>query len=81
MDGLQRTVGQIISSMAGALLAALSIAALIYLCYRYADRIERAFGERGSDALGRLFAFILICIGIQILWVGFAELWGTLPPR
>ena len=81
VDGLQRTVGQIISSMAGALLAALSIAALIYLCYRYADRIERAFGERGSDALGRLFAFILICIGIQILWVGFAELWGTLPPR
>jgi small neutral amino acid transporter SnatA (MarC family) len=31
--------------------------------------------------LGRLFAFILICIGIQILWTGFAELLATLPPR
>jgi multiple antibiotic resistance protein len=67
--------------MFGALLASLGIAALVYLCYRFADRIEGALGERASDALGRLFAFILICIGIQILWTGFAELWGTLPPH
>jgi hypothetical protein len=35
----------------------------------------------GPDALRRLFAFILICIGIRILGAGFAELWSTLPPR
>jgi len=69
------------SAMLGGLIAVLGIATLVYLCYRFADRIEDALGERGSDALGRLFAFILICIGIQILWIGFAELWGTLPPR
>jgi multiple antibiotic resistance protein len=67
--------------MIGGLLAVLGIATLVYLCYRFADRIEDALGERGSDALGRLFAFILICIGIQILWTGFAELLATLPPR
>jgi multiple antibiotic resistance protein len=72
---------KLVSAMAGAALAALGIAALVYVCYRYADRIERALGERGSDALGRLFAFILICIGVQVLWTGFAELWGTLPQR
>jgi multiple antibiotic resistance protein len=73
--------GEMIGAMLGAALAALGIAALVYVCYRYADRIEDALGERGSDALGRLFAFILICIGVQILWTGFAELWSTLPPR
>jgi len=69
------------SAMVGGLLAVLGIATLVYLCYRFADRIEGALGERGSDALGRLFAFILICIGIQILWTGFAELLASLPPR
>lgn len=76
-----QAASQLIGPMAGAALAALSIAALVYVCYRFADRIESALGERGSDALGRLFAFFLICIGIQVLWTGFAELWATLPPR
>lgn len=72
-------VARLISSMAGALLAVLSICVLVYVCYRFADRIQNALGESGSDALGRLFAFILICIGIQVLWTGFAELWSSLP--
>jgi len=71
----------IFSAIFGAAIATLGIAVLVYLCYRFADRIQKALGESGSDALGRLFAFILICIGIQILWTGFAELWITLPPR
>jgi multiple antibiotic resistance protein len=75
------SAAQVASAMVGGLLAVLGIATLVYLCYRFADRIEDALGERGSDALGRLFAFILICIGIQILWTGFAELLATLPPR
>jgi multiple antibiotic resistance protein len=70
---------QIVAAMVGALLAALAIAALVYVCYRFADRIQHALGESGSDAMGRLFAFILVCIGIQILWTGFAELWTSLP--
>jgi multiple antibiotic resistance protein len=52
---------------------------LIYFCYRFADRLQLVLGESGSDALGRLFAFILICLGIQIFWTGFAELWTSLP--
>src|SRR5262245_43344937 len=71
----------VLSGMLGALLAALAITALVYVCYRFADRLEMALGQHGSDALGRLFAFILICIGIQILWTGLAELWTSLPPR
>jgi multiple antibiotic resistance protein len=72
---------QLVGSALGALAAIVLIAALVYVCYRYADRIQEALGDSGSDALGRLFAFILICIGIQILWTGFAGLWVSLPPR
>jgi multiple antibiotic resistance protein len=72
---------QLVGSALGALAAIVLIAALVYVCYRYADRIQEALGDSGSDALGRLFAFILICIGIQILWTGFAGLWMSLPPR
>jgi multiple antibiotic resistance protein len=67
--------------MLGALAGSAAVSASIFLCYRYADRIEGALGQTGSDALSRLFAFILICIGVQLLWGGFAELWSGLPPQ
>jgi multiple antibiotic resistance protein len=66
--------------MLGALAASVTISVAIYLCYRYADRIEGRLGRTGSEALSRLFAFILVCIGVQILWNGISELWGSLPP-
>ena len=62
----------------GALAASAAIAMSIFLCYRYADRIEGALGQTGSDVLSRLFAFILVCIGIQLVWNGVAELVGSL---
>lgn len=67
--------------MLGGLTASLLISGAIYLCYRYADRIESRLGRAGSEALSSLFAFILICIGVQILWNGFSELWGSLPAK
>ncbi|HTN43206.1 MAG TPA: MarC family protein [Nitrospiria bacterium] len=67
--------------MLGALAASMTVSAAIYLCYRYADRIEGRLGKTGSEALSRLFAFILVCIGVQILWNGISELWGSLPPQ
>jgi multiple antibiotic resistance protein len=38
-------------------------------------------GETGSEALERFFAFILMCIGVQIFWEGFVDLWALLPAR
>ena len=67
--------------MLGALAASVTISAAIYLCYRFADRIEGRLGQAGSEALSRLFAFILVCIGVQIVWNGISELWGSLPPQ
>lgn len=61
------------------LLAAATIAAAIYLCFVYADRIEKILGRPGTDVAVRLSAFILFCIGVQILWTGVSELLSTIP--
>ncbi len=70
-----------LSDIVGALLAAAAITVAVWVCYRYSDRINRAVGETGADALSRVFAFILICVGVQVLWTGFVELWMDLPAR
>ncbi len=46
------------------------VAVSIYLCYRYADRILNKLGRTGTSVLIRLSAFILFCIGVQIIWNG-----------
>jgi len=42
----------------------------IFLCYRFSDELQRLFGPNGTSILIRLSAFILICIGIQIMFNG-----------
>jgi multiple antibiotic resistance protein len=54
--------------------AVLVIAAAIYVCFAYADRVQRLLGAGGTDVAVRLSAFILFCLGIQILWAGGSEL-------
>jgi multiple antibiotic resistance protein len=66
-----------LAAIGGAAVAGLlAIMATVYFCYRSADRIVRVLGERGSDVMVRLSAFILLCIGIQILWNGISALPG-----
>ncbi len=60
----------------GAVAGLLAVMATVYLCYRFAERIVAVLGERGSDVMVRLSAFILLCIGIQILWNGISALPG-----
>ena len=55
------------------------IAATILVCYRYADRMLHALGATGTSVLVRLSAFILLCIGVQILWNGASGLLESLP--
>ena len=64
--------------LGGAAIAGLlAIAATIFLCYRFADRIEKLLGDTGMNVFIRLSAFILLCIGIEILWSGVSELLAT----
>jgi multiple antibiotic resistance protein len=54
------------------------VAAAVFVAYRYADRVSRLIGETGMTVLLRLTAFILLCIGVQIVWNGASALLGTL---
>jgi multiple antibiotic resistance protein len=56
------------------LCAVAAIAAAIFVCFAYADRVQRLLGPGGTDIAVRLSAFILFCLGIQILWSGGSEL-------
>jgi multiple antibiotic resistance protein len=59
-----------------AVLGLAAIAATIYVSYRSADRIVSVLGPSGTSVLVRLSAFILLCIGIEIIWTGYAALTG-----
>ena len=60
--------------IASALLGVLAIAITVYGAYRFAAPLVRYLGQTGVDALIRLTAFILVCIGIQIAWGGLIQL-------
>ncbi|HLJ48361.1 MAG TPA: MarC family protein [Bryobacteraceae bacterium] len=63
--------------IAGMLIGSALIAASIYLSYRFAERLARALGESAMNVLIRLSSFILVCIGVQILWNGLSALLRT----
>jgi multiple antibiotic resistance protein len=60
--------------MLASLLAVAVIAIAIFLCFAYADRVQKLLGPGGTDIAVRLSAFILFCLGVQILWSGGSEL-------
>jgi multiple antibiotic resistance protein len=55
---------------AGALAGVAAVALSIYVSYRYAEPILRRLGESGVNVMLRLSAFILLCLGVQILLNG-----------
>ena len=58
---------------------ALLVAVAIFVTLRYAEPILRRFGATGTAVLLRMSAFILLCIGVQIIWNGAAALVRGLP--
>jgi multiple antibiotic resistance protein len=69
-------LSEILQHMTGALLGIVAIASTIYLAYRFASTMARVLGETGVEVLVRLSAFILMCIGIEIIWSGYSALVG-----
>src|SRR5438874_2128333 len=45
---------------------------LVVVCYGNAALLVRMLGQSGTSILTRLSAFILLAIGIQILWTGLS---------
>ncbi len=63
--------------IAGMLLGSVLIAVSIYLSYRFAERIGRTLGDASMNVVIRLSSFILLCIGVQIMWNGLSALLRT----
>jgi multiple antibiotic resistance protein len=58
--------------------AAAAMALVIWITYRSTDRLSRLMGPSGSRTLGRVAAFLLLCIGVQILITGVDDVLGPL---
>jgi multiple antibiotic resistance protein len=66
------------SYLGGATVAVLAIAALVWISYAWSDRVIALLGSRGARIVSRLTAFILLCVGIQIITTGAASLVTTI---
>jgi len=64
----------------GMSLAALAIAILVRFAYGSADRVVTLIGPVGARVLGRLFAFLLLCVGTQITVNGVTDVLTPLLP-
>jgi multiple antibiotic resistance protein len=66
-----------LAMLGGAAIAGIiAIVVTIYLCYRFAEDTVAKLGVAGTNVVVRLSAFIMLCIGIQIIWGGVSELAG-----
>jgi len=63
----------ILATVVGSAIVAVSI----YVCYGFADRLAAAVGESGMGIILRLSSFLLVCIGVQIMWNGVSGLLHT----
>jgi multiple antibiotic resistance protein len=69
-------VGVIIAATGAAI-----VSAVLYFIFKNSAAVVRRLGDVGMLVMTRLMAFILLCIGIQIMWTGWAELTGISIPQ
>jgi multiple antibiotic resistance protein len=63
----------LLAFLLGVSAAAVSIALLVWVLYRAADKANDLLGATARRSLSRLTAFLLVCIGVQILLTGIEE--------
>lgn len=69
---------QLIVSALAAVIGILLIGLTIFLCYWFSEGLQRLLGPTGTSILIRLSAFILVCIGIQIMFNGLDDFYHYL---
>ena len=69
---------QLIFSALTAVVGILLIGLSIFLCYWFSEGLQRLLGPTGTSVLIRLSAFIVVCIGIQIMFNGLAAFYHVL---
>jgi multiple antibiotic resistance protein len=58
--------------------AAAAMTLTIWVAYHYADRLTEMMGPTGTRTITRISAFLLLCIGVQILITGIEDVLGPL---
>lgn len=64
--------GLLLSGISSVLIAA-TVSALIWLAYHHADSIVRRLGGEGTLVATKLSAFLLMCVGVQIVVTGVGD--------
>jgi len=69
-----RHLGHNLWTVLAAVIGSAIVALSIFLCYGFADRLAAAIGQNAMNIILRLSSFLLVCIGVQILWNGASAL-------
>jgi len=62
-----------------AIVAMVLLALCIFICYRYSDRFCEKLGTVGTNVVTKLSAFLILAIGVQIIWLGIQALFAKTP--
>ena len=65
--------GDLLVSALSSLLVAATVAASVWLAYAYAAALVRRLGPQGALIASKLAAFLLLCIGAQIMLTGVTD--------
>jgi multiple antibiotic resistance protein len=65
--------GVLLVSALSALMVAASVAACVWIAYANAEAIARRIGPQGTMIATKLTAFLLLCIGVQIMLTGVTD--------
>jgi multiple antibiotic resistance protein len=76
--GHPRLFGGLTWFFLGMTAAAVAMTVVIWVTYAYADRLTRMMGPTGTRTITRMSAFLLLCIGVQILITGVEDVLGPL---
>jgi multiple antibiotic resistance protein len=63
-------VVDVVTALCGVAIVAVSVS----VSYRFAGRLIALLGDTGAAVFVRLTAFILLCVGVGMMWGGLAEL-------
>jgi len=64
--------------LAAAVAGALIVCLTVFVCYGFSDRLVRLLGPAAVSVIVRLSAFLLTCVGLQIVWNGVSALVRTM---
>ena len=63
-------IADVLTDLVGVAIVALAV----YLSYRFASRLIWFLGDTGAMVFLRLSSFILLCVGVSIMWGGITDL-------